>query len=64
MTKYIKEHKILIQAVGFWILLVFLIGFLAGLGVSKGIWDYKAKEVTRTGIVLIDNKVYELKQKI
>ena len=64
MTKYIKEHKIFIQAIGFWTLLIFLAGFSCGLLVSKGIWDYKAREVTKVGAVLIDGKVFDVKQRM
>jgi len=64
MTKYIKEHKSVVQAIGFWVLLVFLTGFSCGLLVSKGIWDYKAREVTKVGAVLIDGKVFDVKQRM
>lgn len=63
MTKYLREHKQLIQAISFWALLVFLVGFASGLGVSVGIWKYKSKEVTRVGAVLIDNEVYKVEKR-
>lgn len=64
MVTYIKQHKNLIQAVMFWVLLVFMIGFCFGLVSSKIIWNYKVSEVTKTGAVLIDNTVYEVKRRI
>lgn len=64
MTKFVKEHKNLIQAIMFWVLLVFMIGFCSGLVASKFVWNYKVAEVTKTGAVLIDNTVYEVKRRI
>ncbi len=63
MVTFINTHKQLIQAVGFWVLLVFLTGFACGLLVSKGIWEYKSGEVTKVGSVLIDGRVYDVKLK-
>ncbi len=60
MVKFIN-NKSLIQAISFWVLLVFLLGFGSGLMASKGIWEYKANEVTKVGAVLIDGKIYDVK---
>jgi len=64
MVTYIKTHKNLIQAIMFWVLLVFLVGFCSGLITSKLVWNYKVAEITKTGAVLIDNAVYEVKRRI
>jgi len=61
MVKFINNNKSLIQAISFWILLIFLIGFGSGLLVSKEIWKYKANEVTKVGAVLIGGKIYDVK---
>lgn len=63
LLKFFNGHKQLIQAVGFWVLLVFLVGFCSGLAVSREIWNYKAKEVVKVGGVLIEGHVYDIKQR-
>ena len=51
-------HKI-----GFWFLVVFLLGFLAGGTFSKQVVDYKLKDSVKLGGVVIDQKVYDIKMR-
>jgi len=63
MTKFIRENKNLMQAIAFWALFVFLVGFGSGLASSKLIWDYKVNEIIKTKAALVGNTVYEIKER-
>jgi len=52
-----------LQKMGFWVLLLLLVGMLAGAKVTSKIYDWRAQEAVKLQGVIIDNKIYDLKQR-
>ena len=50
---------------GFWVIIIFLAGFLSGVTFAQHFIIYpKMKEATRLQGVIIDNKVFDLKERV
>ena len=54
-------HKF--QKAGFWVLLLILVGMILGSVITSKVYSWKANEAVMLQGVIIDNKIYDLKQR-